>query len=103
MFRMFPLFRLLRVYTGHPTSRSPKSGKRAIYAGLNVDFKAVCDAVLGAWQGNGETITDVAARFRVSRVGFTSMCTRHSMARESPIGNRDRSLHSNGYGLAIPA
>lgn len=67
MFRMFPLFRLLRVYTGHPTSRSPKSGKRAIYAGLNVDFKAVCDAVLGAWQGNGETITDVAARFRVSR------------------------------------
>ena len=35
--------------------------------GLNVDFRAVCDAVLGAWQGNGETITDVAARFGVSR------------------------------------
>ena len=25
--------------------------------GLNVDFEAVCDAVLGAWQGNGDTIT----------------------------------------------
>lgn len=35
--------------------------------GLDVDFKAVCDAVNGAKEGNGETITDVAARFGVSR------------------------------------
>ena len=34
---------------------------------LNGEFKAVCDAVLGAWQGDGQTITDVAARFEVSR------------------------------------
>ena len=35
--------------------------------GLNVDFNAVCDAVLKALNGNGETITDVAAEFGVSR------------------------------------
>ena len=35
--------------------------------GLAVDFKAVCDAVREAWAGSGETITDVAARFGVSR------------------------------------
>ena len=34
---------------------------------MNVDFKAVCDAVHGAWEGNGESITDVAARFGISR------------------------------------
>jgi hypothetical protein len=35
--------------------------------GLNVDFRAVCDAVQGARNGNGETITDVACLFGVSR------------------------------------
>ncbi len=30
-------------------------------------FKAVCDAVSEAWDGNGDTITGVAARFGVSR------------------------------------
>ena len=35
--------------------------------GLNVDFGAVCDAVLGAWNGSGETITDVSGRVGVSR------------------------------------
>ena len=35
--------------------------------GLNVDFEAVCDAVLKARNGSGETMTDVAARFGVSR------------------------------------
>ena len=35
--------------------------------GLNVDFKAVCDAVERAWKGDGETMTDIAARFGVSR------------------------------------
>ena len=35
--------------------------------GLKVDFMAVCDAVKGAWEGSGDTITDVAARFGVSR------------------------------------
>jgi len=34
---------------------------------LSVDFKAVCDAVLKARNGSVETITDVAARFGVSR------------------------------------
>ena len=35
---------------------------------LDVDFKAVCDAVKGAWSGNGDTITDIPERFAVSRV-----------------------------------
>jgi|TARA_B100002003_G_C13830219_1_gene408103 hypothetical protein len=35
--------------------------------GLYVDHKAVCDAVQAAWSGSGETITDVAAQFGVSR------------------------------------
>ena len=35
--------------------------------GLNVDFGAVCAATQGALQGNGDTITDVATRFGVSR------------------------------------
>ena len=34
---------------------------------LDVDFRAVCDAVLGAWNGSGETITDVSGRVGVSR------------------------------------
>ena len=45
--------------------------------GCNVDFKAVCDAVLGARNGNEETVTEVTARFGVSRGdGCTSGCTR---------------------------
>jgi hypothetical protein len=35
--------------------------------GLTVDFKAVCDAVIEARNGSGETMTDIAARFEVSR------------------------------------
>ena len=34
---------------------------------LNVDFMAVCDAVAGARSGSGENMTDLAARFGVSR------------------------------------
>lgn len=34
---------------------------------LDVDLMAVCDAVSRAWNGSGETITAVAARFGVSR------------------------------------
>ena len=44
-----------------------KYNRRGGRPGLTVEFKAVCDAVLGAWQGSGETITDVSARFGVSR------------------------------------
>ena len=44
-----------------------KYNQRGGRPGLNVNFKAVCDAVLGAWSGNGDTVTDVAARFGVSR------------------------------------
>jgi len=35
--------------------------------GLDVDFEAVCDAVLRAGNGSGQTIADVTARFGVSR------------------------------------
>ncbi len=35
--------------------------------GLDIDFEAVCDAVTGARNGSGETMTDIAARFEVSR------------------------------------
>ena len=35
--------------------------------GLNVNFKAVCDTVQGAWNGSGESITDIAESFGVSR------------------------------------
>jgi len=41
-----------------PTWRPPRA---------NVDFKAVCDAVLKARNGSGETMIDIAARFGVSR------------------------------------
>ena len=34
---------------------------------LYEDFVAVCDAVLGAWSGSGETVTEIAERFGVSR------------------------------------
>ncbi len=34
---------------------------------MTVDFKAVCDAVQGARNGSGETMTDIASRFGVSR------------------------------------
>ena len=34
---------------------------------MEVDFVAVCDAVLMAWNGGGESITDIALRFGVSR------------------------------------
>ncbi len=34
---------------------------------LDVDFVAVCDAVLTAWNGGGETVTEIARRFGVSR------------------------------------
>ncbi len=43
-----------------------ESGKVA-GPGLTVDFKAVCDATLMARNGSGETITDIANRFGVSR------------------------------------
>ena len=48
-----------------PASR--KYNRQGGRPGLDVDFKAVCDAVLAAWSGNGETMTDVAAWFGVSR------------------------------------
>jgi len=45
-----------------PKPNDPTGDRR-----LNVDFGAVCDAVQGARNGSGETITDVACRFGVSR------------------------------------
>ena len=47
-----------------PTREYSRRGGRP---GLNVDFRAVCDAVQGARNGSGETMTDIAGRFGVSR------------------------------------
>ena len=49
---------------GPPERRYNRRGGRP---GLNVDFKAVCDAVAKARNGSGETMTDVAERFGVSQ------------------------------------
>ena len=48
-------------------SRNPRAIPHSGRPHLNVDLKAVCDAVQGAWNGSGETMTDIAARFGVSR------------------------------------
>lgn len=53
--------------------------------GLNVDFKAVCAAVLAARNGNGETITDIAAQFGVSR-GWIYKHVYPALDREQGIG-----------------
>ena len=50
---------------------------------LEVDFKAVCDAVLGVWGGNGETITEIAERFGVSR-GWIWKWVYPALGREKP-------------------
>ena len=44
-----------------------KYNRRGGRPSLNVYVEAVCVAVLGAWNGSGETLTDIAARFGVSR------------------------------------
>ena len=44
-----------------------KYNRRGGRPGLTVEFGAVCDGVLRARNGSGETITDVAVRFGVSR------------------------------------
>jgi len=44
-----------------------KYNRRGGRPGLTVDFGAVCDAVQLAWNGSGETITEVGVRFGVSR------------------------------------
>ena len=55
------------------TRNNPAEGGRRPYnprggrPPLDVDFMAVCDAVREALDGNGETITAIALRFRVSR------------------------------------
>ena len=57
--------------------------------GLNVDFSAVRDAVQKAWQGNGESITEVAARFGGVAGGFTSGSIRLSNVERSRLGPVD--------------
>ena len=51
------------------TNKAPVRGysQRGGRPGLNVDFRAVCDAVQDAKNGSGETMEDVAGRFGVSR------------------------------------
>lgn len=49
---------------GSPRKEYRRRGGRPA---LNVDFVPVCDAVVGARNGSGETMTDLAARFGVSR------------------------------------
>ena len=51
-------------YNRSGTRRYNRLGGRP---GLNVDFVAVRDAVQAAWSGSGETITEIALRFGVSR------------------------------------
>ena len=46
---------------------SRRYNRRGGRPGLVVDFEAVCDAVAGARNGSGETMTDVAAKFEVNR------------------------------------
>jgi len=55
------------------TSKIPgqrQYNRRGGRPGLTVDFEAVCDAVVKARKRSGETITDVATRFGVSRGWF---------------------------------
>ena len=44
-----------------------KYNRRGGRPSLDVDIVAVCDAVQRAWQGNGESVTEIADRFGVSR------------------------------------
>ena len=53
----------LERYSGQKTVQPSFGGRPP----LDVDFVAVRGAVLGAWQGDGETITGIAERFNVSR------------------------------------
>ena len=57
----------LQQTTGSNIPAQRKYIRRGGRPGLVVDFEAVCDAVLIARSGGGETVTDVAARFGVSR------------------------------------
>ncbi len=55
-------------HSGKPQNHPPRGYRRC--GGrppLDVDFVAVCDAVLMAWNGSGESITAIALRFGVSR------------------------------------
>ena len=56
--------------TAPPKPKGPpprEYNRRGGRPGLNVDFMAVYDAVAGARNGSGETMTDIAQRFGVSR------------------------------------
>jgi len=60
---------------------------------LAVDEKAISDAVLGVWNGDGETITSVAARFKVSRTWIHKNI--YPLLRNNPdvqAGNRKETL-----------
>ena len=52
-----------RPYIRADPGYNPRGGRPP----LDVDFVAVCDAIRGAWAGDGETVTSIAARFGVSR------------------------------------
>ncbi len=55
-------------HSGNPQDLPPRGYRRnGGRPPLDVDFVAVCDAVLMAWNGSGESITDIALRFWVSR------------------------------------
>ena len=53
----------------HGPNIPPKRGysQRGGRPGLNTDFMAVCDAVGEARNGSGEAMSDISARFKVSR------------------------------------
>ena len=58
------------------TNRAPirEYNRRGGRPRLNVDFVAGCDAVREARKGNGQTMTDVAGRFGVSRGWLWKWC-----------------------------
>ena len=60
----------------HGPNIPPKRGysQRGDHPGLNVDFVAVCDAVQEARKENGQTMSDVAERFGVSRGWLWKWC-----------------------------
>ena len=60
----------------HGPNIPPKRGysQRRGRPGLNVDFVAVCDAVREAKKENGQTMSDVAERFGVSRGWLWKWC-----------------------------
>jgi len=64
-----------------------KYNRRGGRPGLNIDFVSVCDAVTRARNGSGETMTDVAQRFGISR-GWICKWVYPELDGEKPCGQQ---------------